>query len=354
MTTLYRYNAADQLQLWGIKHTGLSTITIVWGLEGGTLQKQKEIVETNKSGRDLDEQIQHRISSRINKQLDKGYKLTREAAWNERGTNANFLLRPMLAKVYDVNMLSKLRLSEIFWQYKYNGHRCLIHNNSEQLIAYSRNGKPITTIDHILRGIDIPEGCTLDGELYIHKTDLQVISSLVKRKQDETKRLKFVAYDTISDKPFGDRLNQLEKYNLGKNVVIAPTTLGITHDYLEQDAINNVKKVLNYEGFMLRLNNAGYAPGKRHAQLLKVKARYDCEGTVVDITPSKDGWAVLTLALPSGVTFSVSAPGSLEDRYRVYQQRQSYLGSKVTVEFSEWTADKKPFHPVAMCFREDI
>ena len=98
--------------------------------------------------------------------------------------NAMGLKKPMLAKAVD--KCKNNFLHNCFIQYKYDGNRCLVHHGENGLVAYSRNGKPMKNLEHILNDINIPKGMTLDGEIYHHGTPLQTIVSWVKRLQPDT------------------------------------------------------------------------------------------------------------------------------------------------------------------------
>jgi ATP-dependent DNA ligase len=246
-----------------------------------------------------------------------------------------------------------LNLSNHFVQYKYNGHRCLITNDGEQNIAYSRNGKEIKTINHILDGLNLDKGQTLDGELYIHGKKLQNIGSLVKKIQPDNKYLNYIVYDTITPDPYEKRLDRLIKAQFNAGITVAPTRYG---DTIKSMAEELTRAILDgYEGLMLRANDTGYQAGKRSKSLIKVKQALDSEFIVIDVIPSVDGWGILEclVDIRSEKTFRVSAPGTIQDKTNILINKYKYIGSFVNVEFFEWTNDGKPFHPVAMFFREE-
>lgn len=340
MITLHKVNHNNTHLLWSIERCAYDEIRICWGIYNGLEQTKYDKVYVNESGRSIDEQIELEINSRISRQIDKGYRYTLEEAKKDKGLNALNLARPMLAKVYNGQ-----ELNACFMQYKYNGHRCLITRQDDELIAYSRNGKLINSIDHILNGMDIPEGATLDGELYIHGMPLQTISSYVRRLQPESNSLMYVVYDQISDRRFADRYDALFNYKFSENVIIADTHSNGTLELSEA-------KRQGYEGLIARQNNAGYEPGKRSAQLLKLKSNLDIEAKVLAIEPSADGWAVLVCIAPNDRGFKVVAPGTIEQKYEIMHNAHLYIGKYVTVEFAEYTVDGTPFHPVAIGFRE--
>jgi ATP-dependent DNA ligase len=345
---LYKYNVNNALMLWIISSDG-NTIVIRHGQANGAMQIKTEVVEVNQSGRDLEAQVALRMQSRVNKQIDKGYCASIEEAEASKGLNASKLLRPMLAKKFrDVNNID---FNDAWLQYKYNGHRCLITNIDGELVAYSRNGKPITSIDHILSGLSIPEGMTIDGELYHHGTSLQTIGSWIKRNQPESKKLQYIGYDVILNTNYAKRLDILHKHiGSSENVIIAPSQA--CHDDLIikdrlTDAINS-----GYEGLMLRQNKYAYAAGSRSQSLIKVKKCLDQEFLVLNVLAAKDAWGILECLAPSGDrTFRVSAPGTIDNKRHILYNRQDYIGKYITVEFFEWTNDGIPFHPVATNWR---
>jgi ATP-dependent DNA ligase len=353
MKTLYKISSTGAVQEWAVRDlwdpsAKCPAIIIEWGQKGGAKQLQREFVEVNQSGRSLKEQVFLRMESRINRQKDKGYCETIEEARNSIGLNASKLLKPMLAQTYDGTKSNK----NGFWQYKYNGHRCLITRQGDELIAYSRNGKPINTVNHIFEGMDIPEGVTLDGELYIHGRPLQTISSIVRRVQPANKDLTYIVYDQIAKDNFDKRMSDLHGYVLNKNTIIADTQAGYTSEFSKNEYLK-VIQYAGYEGLMFRDNNKPYEPGKRSSQLMKVKMRHDMEVMVTRISPSKDGWAILHCVTPDKKFVSVTAPGTMEQKYEIYENAHLYIGKMLNIEFAEFTEDGVPFHPVAIAFRED-
>lgn len=343
--TLYKIGANDQVLQWSIGADN-NVLVMQYGQLDGAIQTKTEVVEVNQSGRDLDAQVALQLNSRLNKQIDKGYCFSIEEAKANKGLNSLNLLRPMLAKkAVDVKDISK----DSWLQYKYNGHRCLITNIDGEYIAYSRNGKVISSIGHIVDKLSIPEGHTIDGELYHHGTSLQTIGSWIKRNQDDTKKLKFIAYDTILDKPYIDRLGELHNYGTDTSVIeIAPIMVYSEHSIGEQ---LDIAIDQGYEGLMIRQNYYGYDAGNRSKSLLKVKQHLDQEFLVINIHESKDGWAILECLLPNNQTFRVSAPGSISNKKAILLNKLQYIGKYINVEFFDWTNDNKPFHPVATYWR---
>lgn len=348
--TLYQVDAKGKMRYWAIWNEG-ATIHIEYGQEGGVPCKTTEVVACGLAGRDLDAQVRSRISSRINKQLDRGYKSTRGAAVFMKGTNSLGFKKPMLAQSLDeVNNIS---FQNAHIQPKYNGHRCLITNVNGQNIAYSRQGKLITSISHILDYVILKHGQTIDGELYCHGVSLQRISSWVKRFQEASRNLQFMAYDMIDDLPFNNRILALQDciYN-AKNAVAAPTTKIKDQQDVRRHLM--VNRAAGYEGAILRWGDAGYENGKRSKHLVKVKQVEDMEFFCVDIEATREGWGVLILRAPNGKLFKCSAPGGVSEKIYQLKNRDKYINRWVTVEYANMTASGIPFHPVALQWREDV
>lgn len=350
MRKFYKKTATGAIQEWSIGgklSSRVSTILIKYGQTGGAMQTQLEEVTVNQSGRSIREQMLSRINSRIDKQLAKGYRRTVEEALKYENKNELNLAKPMLAqphgKVKDVNFVNCHR------QRKLDGHRMLVTCLNGVNIAYTRNGKPIDTLDHIIDHMVIPEGVTIDGEVYHHGTPLQTVSSWCKRLQENTLKLKYHVYDIVSDLDFITRLQILADLELGPNVQVVET-------WLSNDSIHDdLNRVIDegYEGLMLRQSSFPYGTGKRCKSLIKVKKLIDGEFEVVAIHSSVDNWAILECQIGDQV-FRTSAPGTMEEKKECLQNKENYIGKLVTCEYFSLTKDGLPFHCSARRWREDL
>lgn len=369
--TLYIKDNAGHLRYWTVREAE-DGLEIEHGVVGGTPQFQYEEISYGKGGRDQDEQIESRIQSRINKQLQKGYIWDIEKARVSKPMNQLGFHKPMLAKKErDVN-IPLLRTKTIFTQRKLDGNRCLIHNDGVKLTAYTRNGKPINTIGHIMKELDgiIPEGCTLDGELYLHGTMLQTLVSWIKRYQPNTLKVQYHVYDLISDEPFSVRSKRLGAIlSRLDNKANYPIKLVETTE-IEPDSPEDLSLLFkearkeDYEGLMVRsdykivrgeLVQCGYEDGKRSGSLIKFKGWESEEFRVIDIIPSRDGWARCVCEWGRGseaIRFTVSVPGNMTFKYFVMNNKEKFIGKKLTCDFAYWTADGVPFHPTAVAFRD--
>jgi len=321
--------------------------------EGGAPIRHTEEVPEGKQSRTLKQQVIHRIKSRINKQLDRGYVKNREDALVPP-TNSLNLQQPMLALAY--KRAGVIDNESAYWQLKLDGHRCLVTKVDGEVLAYSRQGKYITTISHILDDLEnIPEGIVLDGELYHHGTKLQTIGSWAKRLQPDTVKLTYHVYDIVKGVQFSERLKILVDIfdDIDSSSVVLHDTYKVDENF---QALNQllIAREAGYEGIMIRHTIRGYETGRRSRSLVKVKAFEDTEVEVIGAHPSKEGWAVLECKTQDGKFVDASAPGTKEEKFKVMISIDKYIGRFVTIEFANYTDDGIPFQPVATRWREDL
>lgn len=350
-TVLYIKDNKGAMREWGISYVD-DEIIIRYGQVGGSMQYQTEDVPEGLAARSLEEQIDSRINSRISKQKDKGYVHSmNEAANRDRPVNQMGKPKPMLAQPID--KVKNINYEGAIAQPKFDGNRCLIYCEDGINKAYSRNGKPVTAIRHILQDLQLEEGMILDGELYCHGYNLQTIVSWIKREQPETLSLNYHVYDLVaSDLAYNERSKILATLPLGKSISLVRGDPIASHEALYK-AFRGYRNQ-GYEGAILRWGNTGYEDGKRSKSLVKIKEWFDAEFLVEDIIASADGWAILVCRTLSGDTFRVSAPGTIFEKTLILNDKEPYIGRYVTVEYANITRDGIPFHPVAKNFRDEI
>lgn len=359
--TLFAKDASGQLRYWEISSVDCDII-IEYGKVGGEPIFETEEVLEGKAGRSIEEQIMLRINSRVKKKKDAGYVHNIDDARNNKRTNSLGFVKPMLAAKYE-QCQDLVKDFEFAIQNKYDGFRCLITKQGGDMFAYTRGGQLLTTIGHIVDELsDIPEGVTIDGELYNHGMTLQAIASAVKRDRptEDSKKIKFMAYDIVEDCVYSERWKMLADLLLAKyNTELVPTLFNIE--------ANNIPRLLKerrnqgYEGLIIRLDISkvgrnikpvGYEDSKRSKSLIKVKAWEDEEFLVVDAELSEKGRAVLWCITEKGKKFKVVPFGSMMEKEQVIINKKNYVGRHLKVEFANYTKDGVPFQPVAICWRE--
>ena len=332
-------------------------------VEGGSEVTHADQVVTNNSGRNILQQVELEMKSRISRQMDKGYKLTREEALLG-STNQLGLINPMLAhKLKDVKITQSM-LHDAYVQPKFDGHRCLITKQGGDMLAYSRRGKPIHTINRLLEDAYewMQDGDTLDGELYVHGRKLQDISSDIKREQASSGQLCYYWYDMADrNRVYSNRYRTMQELHANSKcpqIILTPTVkvtkMAEVYDHFKRC------RAEGFEGSMLRFSLLGYQDATRSDQLIKVKEREDGEAKVIGCRPSAQGWAILRVEFDNGgkslpVEFDISAPGSVPEKTEVLQNFEAkYMGKLLTIEYAMLTNEGIPFHCVATRWREDV
>lgn len=353
---LYKVDKTGGERVWSIKIHD-NDVIIRYGVLGGAMQTQTETITHGIGGRTHDQQLISRVKSRINKQLDKGYNKTLDAAHTNVGRDASGNLKPMLAQ--PIKRVSSIDWATAFAQPKYDGHRMMVEVQDGVARAWSRLGKPITSVPHILQPLsNLASGTILDGELYHHGTPLQTIASWIKRDQSKSSDLVYIIFDIVHSAPFIERYNSIAMILRSRvldnhpHIMVAETGKIDSMEFVGPNLRHQIGQ--GYEGLIIRHGMTGYEIGARSRSLVKVKQMLDNEFTCIGIRESADGWAILDCEDDVGKQFGVSAPGDMDQKRWVLNNQDYYINRKVTVEYSQLTKDGIPFHPVATRWRQDV
>ena len=301
-----------------------------------------------------------------NAKLAKGY--TEEMPDPEARYNDNELGLPPPMFAYPIDKGISKMIFPAYIQPKLDGHRALLAKHNDKLIMYSRGGKEITTMDHIKKAVGPMSKYILDGELYIHGKRLQDLGSLIKKyREGESEQVEYHIYDAIpidqeEEEGFEERITWLRSvYDKAHGPIKRVMTAKVNS--MEEALTTKAAYIqMGYEGAMLRRPDCAYEPGVRSYQLLKMKQADDTEYRVLDITPgttrsingvSRD-IGILHCNAGGESDFTVTAPGTHEEKEEILKNKDKYIGQLVTIQHFGLTADNKPWHPVALRFREDI
>lgn len=332
-------------------------LVITYGRVDG---KQQEKIEIIKQGKNLGranattafEQAKLEAQSRWNKQIErKCYGQTVEESAGKRA------LAPMLAQVYEKH-LKKVQWGQAFVQPKLDGFRCLARREGNDVSLTSREGKPITAMEHVVETLKfvMQDGDTFDGELFSPGRTFEEIASAIKRKQETSESIRYNVYDCVRAGVFESRFayvsNSLQK--LGKENAVVPVA---TRQIADEDEVMEAQAAFvadGFEGAMLRHGDAEYEAGKRSYSLLKVKTFKDAEFKVTGFRAAKDGSAIFVCKAAGGAPFEVTAPGTMVEKRQYLVDAPSYVGKSLTVKYQEMTKTEKPVprFPVAKAFRE--
>lgn len=372
LTELFAKDKKGNTRIWSIWAENFR-IQFHHGLVNGMKTPEHEEIPYGKGGRTRQEQMMLRINRLIQNKIDSGYCYNLNDAENKQRTNSMGLPRPMLAQKFNHNKHNDF--SNYLLQPKYNGFRCLTFiefdfPRKQQIISYTRKGTEIKTISHIqnylldsfvIKQKEIKhKKIILDGELYNHNATFQKISSWVKREQADTYNLEYVLYDVIL---FDSFLTYEKRYEIIKlfnymNTKVAPIEQCVDLKSINDFYLSSLKK--GYEGAIVRNKNSPYQDSARSENLLKVKSIIgsgkvfdnEMEFLVQDIFKSAKGVTTVICSTKEGKEFKVVAPGTMFEKEIHFDNRDKLIGQYLTVRFSEWTEYEKPFHPVAIKFRD--
>ena len=370
---LYAPTKTGNVKTWRACVVGCDTspmatieITTQTKLGGKEVERRDEIMEGKNIGKSNEttpyRQAVSEAESRYRKKMDQGYQTEIPTDTTKANDNALGFPKPMLAHPID-----KVKLVEFpaHFQPKLDGHRAIVTKKDGVMVMYSRQGKPITTMGHILEHLEdtVDEGVFLDGELYLHGEALQNIGSFIKKARPESTQIVYHVYDVMTDEPYTQRWERLRIIvGLSSSTPARLVSTMVANDMTEAeiftaDAINQ-----GYEGGILRTPDKGYLAGFRSRQLLKIKKFDDSEHVIVAVKEGKDRIvndtdlkvAVFVCRTPEGKEFDCTAYGDMHEKDRIWHEREKFIGKTLTVKHSGYTQDKKPWHPVALRLREDI
>lgn len=266
MPTLYKKTAKGATQQWSIwVETGLpdfvkppTQIVTEYGQVGGKMQRTAVKVESGKNvGRknvtSIQQQAESECLAKWKKQKDKGYV--------ENVDVGRPVGRPMLA--HDYHKYKQQVIFPAYAQPKLDGIRCLAKQVGDGIVLESRSGKPITTMGHIVKELNVlmynkmfPHP-PLDGELYIHGEKFQNIVSWVKREQPDSLKVEYHVYDVIDEGDFPRRFDNVAVYCMAEGMGLS-TIKEVFYRQVDSEAklkaAHDEWVTEGYEGAILRHN----------------------------------------------------------------------------------------------------
>lgn len=365
-------------------------ITISHGKEGGKMTIKTESITVGKQGRTVFEQGVSEAEGRIKKQVDKGYRESKEEL-------EELPLLAMLAS--DYNKVGHRIKFPCYTSVKYDGVRAMAFKKDGKVRIESRTGQ-VFSIPHLEEALCeiMQNGQCLDGEIYKHGYELQDILSAVKRtepdkeiKKAEKKHrhsysaaglqqngpeyegeceqavidarrikrirenLEFHIFDIPSDQPFEIRLALMyELYRQYRNVPF----IFFTHydgcvsvDQLKRQHKLAVKD--GFEGLMIRNQSGMYESGKRSGDLQKYKTFLDEEFEVLDVVEDKQGDGVFVLRNNLNKETFQCVMGSHAERKYYLQHKYEFIGKWLKVKFqSRFKGTLLPQFPTGVVVRE--
>lgn len=388
---LYKRTRTGAIQVWSVIVMPLmdstATITKTSGQLGSTKPTvHREVIAQGKNlGRANQttplEQARSQAVSDWNRKRDEGYKSlddlglgidapfegleTLRELLEEKlpqfNSDASGNAKPMLAKSVDWKKV----VYPCLVQPKLDGVRCtmVISPDAVGITFLSRSGKEITTLSHIGNHVEdwlvnhpnlenLSE-TILDGEIYSDELTFQEIVAAYKKQRVDTVKLRFRAYDMISDGRQDVR------------IMIAGAVVGaIGSEYVQTVptvTCFSKEEVIRYhdewvqagcEGAMIRFPNGTYDQGQRSSSLLKVKEFDSNEFTCTNLFFGQRGEDLMAACVTKeGKSFNVKMTGTRahkEELQKEYMDKESRL----TVKHFGYTDDNIPRFPVGVAFRD--
>ena len=305
------------------------SLQIKHGVEGGNLQTETLPFP---SRNEAETELKRRVHIKTSKQ---GYT-------EEIPTSVPNL--PMLVSVYKPELLP----SVIHLQPKLDGIRCLASNKGLR----TRRNEPITSLPLITEACSrLPDGVTLDGELYHHGSDFQTHLSLIKRDSRHPSHalVSFNVFDWVETTlPYNERYEAAFQYVLdlnSKHVTIVPSAI-VTKSELPTFFPNYTE----YEGAVLKDPDSLYRLNHRSQSIQKYKWTCMDECKIIDIVAAtsgrEEGAAIFVCSL-NGVTFKARPKLTLSVRRTLYKHKDSFIGRYTRVTYEGLSALGKPLKPRA-------
>jgi len=218
-------------------------------------------------------------------------------------------VRPMLAKaVYDVP-----RGPGLLFEPKWDGFRCVVFRDGDEIVLGSRNDRPLTRYFPELVGAlraALPERCVVDGEIVVVGSDGLDFEALQQRIHPATSRINrlaeetpasFVAFDLLAlddrdlcDRPFTERRELLEQSMPADGhpqVRVTPVTgdPDVAEDWFHRF------EGAGFDGVMAKAGDQPYVQDAR--TMVKVKHQRTADAVVAGFRWHKDGQGIGSLLL---------------------------------------------------------
>jgi DNA ligase-1 len=407
LPTLYKKTSTGAAQQWSVRVYEKGSEVVIestYGQVDGALQTATEIIREGKNiGRANEttilEQAQSQAASLWEKKRDKGY-IEELSKIDSGGKNAD--VRPMLAKPFE-DREDKLTIGmPIFLQPKLDGIRCIAKKEKDKVGLFSRNGKVITAVPHIVQELIevMNNGEIWDGELYHPELEFNEITALTRTKEpvlelvDEpvpeeqrdpnidytpyrsglsSSMIEYHIFDMISDEPFVKRSLHIHHKIIGNHKTATPMhikvveTIETEYDRTTLDNFHRDWTKKGYEGVIIRLKTQKGYEQKRTSSLIKYKKFLDDEFKIVGYETGTPGskldqclgafWLKIDAAMASyrledGTGYFKAKPdGSLELSKKLWDQREQWLGKMVKIKFQNYSEYGIPRFPIVVGIR---
>lgn len=358
---LYKIDTKGNIRVWWMDYDEERYRACSGILDGSIVESgwqyptEKNVGKVNATS--LSEQVLSEVASKYEARMYQG---KYHPSIEEARKGAKFI-ECMLAEKFDPK---KTKDYPYYSQPKLDGVRCLVSEDGMQ----TRNGKAFVSSPHIREALEkffaeYPD-YILDGELYNHdlKDDFEKIISLARKTkptkedlQESAEYVQYHVYDVITPEPmtYEERMNFLNEKVLDIHYSVRVVPTSVVSNLEEAEAKLGEYLEAGYEGQMLRKSGSAYEH-RRSKSLLKHKIFEDGEYEIVEIIEGKGNWAgyakAVEIRLPDGSTQQSGMRGKFEFAKKLFEDRDQYVGTEVTIRYQNKTADGKLRFPVAVAF----
>jgi len=361
---LYHQGKSNVIYVWQVWTEGADIVTSYGQVDGKKQLARKTAKPKNVGKRNetsAEEQAEKEAEALYKNKLDRKYETTIEAA-------TAVVPKPMLASPWEKRW-GKNFTEESFpvhVQPKLDGIRLMAYWQGDNLVTIGRSGKEIN-LPHIRMFLmeNLPKTLILDGELYQHGKTFQEITSAVKRYQPGiTDQIEYYIYDVV------DKNNKLDTQSkreimlsflyaqfLGLTPIPIKKTETLTAHTLQEVFDYHADFLMEgYEGTIIRLFDSKYQFGYRSHGLLKLKNFNDDEYEIVAVEEGvgkMKGKAIFVCSTVDGHEFRAVPEGSMEERAKMYENRDSLIGHYLKVRYFEKSDVGVPRFPIGVGVRLD-
>lgn len=374
-------NVKNQILEWKIsiqphEKEGYNIITHYGKMHGNLIEKVVHIAKGKANRTALQQTIQEANRRFQDKKEKENYNESPDM------DDSKIEMRPMLAQTFTFEQYNKpgkhyKMKFPLYVQPKLDGIRCIAHyipgsrsgsRSQSSLTMLSRKGTQIYNFEHIenvLKEYFDVQNCDeiyIDGELYSHDLTFEKISSIVRSQklsahnEIEIEKIQYNMYDVYV--PKYPELTYEERYailcHLFENEELDFCNLVETECIETIDEIKPMHQKYvedGYEGIMLRDMDGIYEIDKRSKYLQKYKTFMEEEFEIIGFT-DEDGMILFQCITQEGKDFSVRPRDTFENRKKMYEEGEKYIGKYLTVIFQEYTELHIPRFPVGKAVRD--
>ena len=197
-------------------------------------------------------------------------------------------VKPMLAKA-----ATKLPVGDVYYEPKWDGFRCVVFRDGDEVELGSRNERPLTRyFPEVVAAVKahLPEKCVVDGEIVVPRGDRLHFEDLLQRIHPAESRIRllaeqtpasFVAFDLLAlgdesllETPFAERRARLESALAGVRAPVYVTA--VTRDAGTAQRWFDTFEGAGLDGVVAKTADLPYGPDQRLMTKIKHVRTADC------------------------------------------------------------------------------